>query len=311
MKPSPDSLQQYLSEIGKTPLLTVEDEKRLAKAIKDGDEAARELMIRSNLRLVVTIARNYEGLGLSLPDLIAEGNIGLMKAVERFDPGFGAKFSTYGAFWIKQSIQRALVTQTRTIRLPYGVAADVKKMRDAVMKLGETLGRDPTDDEVAKSLGMKIKKVAHLRTVSLQPASLEATVGDDPDGTSLGERLGDETAFQPDDALAQSDLIERLRCVLDELDYRELKIIEGRFGLDGNPPRTLDDIGSDFGLTRERIRQLQMRAVQKLRVALQKYEDPELIAIQQLMDDTRENASRNENSDSSASMLGLEAIMRP
>ena len=216
----------YLREIGKTDLLTPDQEVELAERIKRGDPEARSHMIRANLRLVVKIAQDYANYGLPLLDLISEGNIGLMKAVERFDPNKGGKLSTYAAWWIKQSIKRALANQSKTIRLPVHMVDKISKMRRVAMAMSEELGREPTDDELSEEIGIDRAKLSQL------------------DG------------------------------LLTVLDERERKIIDARFGLAGQKPRTLEEVGQEFGVTRERIRQLQNIALRKLRRALQKKEDP-------------------------------------
>jgi len=267
-KPDIDStIQVYLREIGPVPLLTPADEVALAKRIRRGDAAARSQMILANLRLVVKIARDYEGLGLPLLDLISEGNIGLMKAVGRFDPRKGAKLSTYAAWWIKQSIHRALANQSRTIRLPVHVAATVGKMRRYTHRLTEQLGREPTDDELAKPLQLPAHKVARLRSIAVQPASLDAAVaGDDgDDGTQFGELIPDPGTPTPFEVLNSRTLRQELSRQLRHLDAREFAVLSLRYGLDGEDPQTLAEVGQRFHLSRERVRQLQEFAETKLR----------------------------------------------
>jgi RNA polymerase primary sigma factor len=263
----------YLREIGQIPLLTPADEIRLAARIKRGDKEARSLMIRSNLRLVVKIAHDYSNLGLPLLDLISEGNIGLMKAVERFDPAKGGKLSTYAAWWIKQSIKRALANQSKTIRLPVHLVDKISKMRRVSLQMSEELGREPTDDELAEEVGIPVAKVSQLKTVSIRPASLDAPISDD-DSTEFGEIVGDEEAQTPFELLRDQNLRNEVGDLLAVLDEREKKIIFSRFGLDGGKPKTLEEVGKKFGVTRERIRQLQNIALLKLRRALQKKEKP-------------------------------------
>src|ERR1700679_1857225 len=214
---SRDSLQLYLNEIGQVKLLTPEEELMLAKRVKRGDKKAREKMITANLRLVVKIARDYEGLGLPLLDLINEGNIGLMKSVERFDPGKGGKLSTYGSWWIKQSIKRALANQSKTIRLPVHLVDKISKMRRLSMRLQEELGREPTDDELAEEVGLSAGKIAHLKTVSTRPSSLDAPVGED-DSTELGELVRDENAATPYEDLHGKNLRDEVSELLEVLD---------------------------------------------------------------------------------------------
>lgn len=270
---SDSGIKIYLREIGQIPLLTIEQEIDLAAKIKNGDKAARSLMIRSNLRLVVKIAHDYANLGLPLLDLISEGNIGLMKAVERFDPAKGGKLSTYAAWWIKQSIKRALANQSKTIRLPVHLVDKISKMRRVAMQMSEELGREPTDDELAEEVGLASGKISQLKTVSIRPASLDAPISDD-DSTEFGEIVGDLEALTPFEQLRDQNLRDEVGDLLGVLDEREKKIIFSRFGLDGGKAKTLEEVGKKFGVTRERIRQLQNIALMKLRRALQKKEKP-------------------------------------
>jgi len=263
----------YLREIGQIALLTPAQEIELAARIKKGDKEARAMMIRANLRLVVKIAHDYNNLGLPLLDLISEGNIGLMKAVERFDPAKGGKLSTYAAWWIKQSIKRALANQSKTIRLPVHLVDKISKMRRVALQMSEELGREPTDDELAEEVGMASAKVSQLKTVSIRPASLDAPISDD-DTTEFGEIVGDEEALTPFEHLRDQNLRDEVAELISVLDEREKKIIFSRFGLDGGKPKTLEEVGRKFGVTRERIRQLQNIALMKLRRALQKKEKP-------------------------------------
>ncbi len=258
-------LKLYLQEIAKTPLLTIADEIALAKRIKRGDRAARNHMIQANLRLVVKIAHDYKDFGLPLLDLISEGNIGLIKAVERFDPQKGGKLSTYAAWWIKQSIKRALANQSKTIRLPVHLVDKISKMRKTAMALTEELGREPTDEELAEVLGMPTNKVTHLKTVSVRPTSLNAPLGDEADGAEFGEIVGDENARDPFETLREKAQNVDLRQMISDLDEREARIIRLRFGLDGEDERTLEEVGDMFGITRERVRQLQNIALSKMR----------------------------------------------
>ncbi|MEQ1859813.1 MAG: RNA polymerase sigma factor RpoD/SigA [Chthoniobacteraceae bacterium] len=270
---SDSGIKIYLREIGQIPLLTPEQEIELAAKIKVGDQEARALMIRSNLRLVVKIAHDYANLGLPLLDLISEGNIGLMKAVERFDPAKGGKLSTYAAWWIKQSIKRALANQSKTIRLPVHLVDKISKMRRVAMQMSEELGREPTDDELAEEVGLSAAKVSQLKTVAIRPASLDAPISDD-DTTEFGEIVGDAEALTPFERLRDKNLHDEVGDLLGVLDEREKKIIFSRFGLDGGKAKTLEEVGKKFGVTRERIRQLQNIALMKLRRALQKKEKP-------------------------------------
>ncbi len=273
MNKSDTGLNRYLREIGRIPLLTPQQEVELAGKIKKGDAEARERMINSNLRLVVTIAHDYANLGLPLLDLISEGNIGLTKAVERFDPTKGAKLSTYAMWWIKQSIKRALANQSKTIRLPVHLVDKVAKVRRVSLQMSDELGREPTDDELGEEIGIPSDKVALLKSVGIRPASLDAPIGDD-DSTKFGEMIGDEEAQTPFELLRDKNLRGEVDGLIEVLDGRETKIISQRFGLDGGKPKTLEDVAKHFGITRERIRQVQNIALAKLRRALSKKEDP-------------------------------------
>jgi len=267
------SLRLYLREISETPLLTIQDEIDLAARIQRGDAAARERMITANLRLVVKIARDYEGMGLPLLDMVNEGNMGLMRAVERFDPTKGAKLSTYAAWWIKQSIKRAVANQGKTIRLPVHLVDRVAKIRRTALKLHEELGREPTDAEVAEVLGMAAARVTELLTASCRPASLDAPVGDDED-TRFADLVRDDntgTAFESLDETSRHDMVLEL---LERLDTREISVIRERFGLNGRHERTLEQIGQRFGVTRERIRQIEAGALRKLRKLVERREAP-------------------------------------
>lgn len=262
----------YLREIGKVPLLTPEEEIELAARIKKGDKKAREHMIKANLRLVVKIARDYEGIGLPLLDLISEGNIGLMKAVERFDPAKGGKLSTYGSWWIKQSIKRALANQSKTIRLPVHLVDKISRMRRVALKLQEELGREPTDEELADELGTTPGRVAQMRQASIRPASLDAPIGDD-DSNNFSEIVPDENAGTPYKQLENKTVTRMLQEMVTTLDPREQTILRYRFGLDGGSEKTLEEVGVKFGVTRERVRQIQNIALKKLRRMIEKLEE--------------------------------------
>ena len=240
---SNDSLRTYFKEIAKTPLLTPEEELELANRVMQGDEKAREHMIRANLRLVVKIAQDYAGYGLPLADLISEGNIGLTKAVERFDPEKGAKLSSYAAWWIKQSIKRALANQSKTVRLPVHMVQKIAHMRSIARRMAEELGREPTKDELSEETGIPRRKLSALMQASQRTTSLDAPLADG-EGTTYADVIGDERA------------------------------IDARFGLNGKRPMNLEEIGRDFGLTRERIRQLQNKALDKMRRALRRKDNP-------------------------------------
>ena len=259
-----DSLQVYMQAIGKTPLLKPEEEVALANRIKKGDKEARDQMIAANLRLVVKIAYQYNNFGLQLLDLISEGNIGLIKAVERFDPNKGGKLSTYAAWWIKQSIKRALANQSKTIRLPVHLVDRIAAMRKIITELTDELDRAPNDEEIAHVMGISVNKVAHLKSVSVRPASLDAPVADDSQ-TSFGELVGDETQHTPFEQLQQKSTFGDLEFILQKLEPREAEIIRLRFGLNRANSMTLEEVGEHFQVTRERVRQIQNLALQKMR----------------------------------------------
>jgi RNA polymerase primary sigma factor len=267
------SLDLYLREIARTPLLTGAEENQLAARIHRGEADARAHMIRANLRLVVKIARDYSGYGVPINDLISEGNLGLMIAVDRFDPDKGGKFSTYGAWWIKHSIKRALANQSKTIRLPIHTADKIARMRRIESMLTEALGREPTDDELAEELGLSRQKIALLKQSSQRPRSLDAPVTGE-EGKVHGEIVADEAAADPGEALVSKDLHAQLDDMLAALDERERTIIDRRFGLRGLKPMLLEDVGREFGVSRERIRQLQNVALQKMKRVLAEKEKP-------------------------------------
>jgi RNA polymerase primary sigma factor len=265
------AIKLYLREIGLVKLLTPQEEIELAARIKKGDKKAREHMIKANLRLVVKIARDYEGIGLPLLDLISEGNIGLMKAVERFDPAKGGKLSTYGSWWIKQSIKRALANQSKTIRLPVHLVDKISKMRRVAMRLQEELSREPTDDEIAGEMGIPTSRVTQMRMAAIRPASLDAPIGDD-DSNNFSEVVQDENAETPYEQLEGKTVTSMLREMVTTLDPREATILRSRFGLDGGTEKTLEEVGVKFGVTRERVRQIQNIALRKLRKMIEKME---------------------------------------
>jgi len=265
------AIKLYLREIGQVKLLTTDEEIELAARIKKGDKKAREQMIKANLRLVVKIARDYEGIGLPLLDLISEGNIGLMKAVERFDPAKGGKLSTYGSWWIKQSIKRALANQSKTIRLPVHLVDKISKMRRLSLKLIEELGREPTDEELAGELGITAARVTQMRQASQRPTSLDAPIGDD-ESNLFSDVVEDENAHSPYANLEDKTVTDMLQDMVKHLAPREATILRYRFGLDGGTERTLEEVGAKFGVTRERVRQIQNLALRKLRKMIEKLE---------------------------------------
>jgi RNA polymerase primary sigma factor len=274
---SKSAIHLYIREVGEVPLLTPADEVELATRIKRGDDAAREQMIRANLRLVVKIAREYDGLGLPLLDLINEGNIGLMKAVEKFDPAKGAKFSTYSSWWIKQSMRRGLANQSKTIRLPAHVIEKLCRLSRSALKLQELLGRDPTDEELGAELGFTAARVASLRSAAVRPASLDLSLGDD-DTSRLADLVPDERVEHPVKNLEDAATVDLLHELITRLDERESRILRYRFGLDGGAERTLEEVGQELGVTRERIRQLQNAALLKLRRMIEQRDAVEIAA---------------------------------
>jgi RNA polymerase primary sigma factor len=263
-----DALLLYLREIGQVQLLTRQEEIALARRIKRGDKKAREHMIKANLRLVVKIARDYEGLGVPLLDLVNEGNIGLMKGVERFDPAKGAKLSTYASWWIKQSIKRALANQSKTIRLPVHVVDKLALFRRTEVKLRDVLDREPTDEELAHELNLDARRVQRYRQASRAPVALDAPIGDG-ESNPVSEVVADPDAALPSDRLVLETDIDLMRKILATLPEREKTILSLRFGLADGAVRTLETVGKRFGLTRERIRQIQEEALKKLRARIE------------------------------------------
>ncbi|MBX7157408.1 MAG: sigma-70 family RNA polymerase sigma factor [Verrucomicrobiae bacterium] len=309
IKPPPSEsdnpIKIYLREIGEVPLISVQEELRLAELIQNGmaaekelceldkkgnhnfsdeekaikknleevvekGQAARQQMIKSNLRLVVKIAQDYSNYGLPLLDLISEGNIGLMKAVERFEPTHGAKLSTYAAWWIKQAVKRALANQGKTIRLPVHITDKISKLRRLSSQLTEEFGREPTDEELAEELRVSPSKIAEWRNIGIRPASLNAMMGEDEDGLEFGEVVSDEAMRSPDELIGDEDLTQEMLKCLEVLEPREREILACRYGLDGETPLTLEEVGEKFQVTRERIRQLQKVSLNKLKRALDK-----------------------------------------
>jgi RNA polymerase primary sigma factor len=261
-------LETYLREINETSLLTANDEHELATAIGNGDSRASDRMVRANLRLVVNIARGYTGKGLSLQDLIEEGNLGLLRAVEGFDPGVGTRFSTYASYWIKQSIKRALINTAKTIRIPAYMVELLSKWRRATARLAEELGRTPTPEEIARVLGLPKKKLPiikkAIRIYNSTPQTDQADTG-----WSLGEMVMDERLKSPEDELVDSDNLVHVMQMLETMDPREATVLRMRFGLADHEPKTLKEIGEALGLTRERVRQIETEALGKLAYSLQ------------------------------------------
>lgn len=259
-----DPVRMYLKEIGKIPLLTPEEEIELAKRIEQGDEEAKKRLIEANLRLVVSIAKRYVGRGMLFLDLIQEGNLGLLKAVEKFDYRKGYKFSTYATWWIRQAITRAIADQARTIRIPVHMVETINKLIRVQRQLLQELGREPTPEELAKEMGMPEEKVREIMKIAQEPVSLETPIGEEED-SHLGDFIPDEDAPAPAEAAAFTMLKEQLMDVLDTLTPREEKVLRLRFGLDDGRARTLEEVGKEFNVTRERIRQIEAKALRKLR----------------------------------------------
>jgi RNA polymerase primary sigma factor len=263
-----DTFKLYLREIGPIPLLTPAEEIALAARIRQGDPKAREQMIKANLRLVVRIARDYEGHGVPLLDLIGEGNVGLIRAVERFDPTKGAKLSTYAAWWIKQSIYRAISQQAKTVRVPNYLVGRLIKVRQATAELTNKLGHEPSDAEVAEKLGTTARQIAKWRRADANYVSLDAPLGGEPGSERMADVIADNQAEPADRSLERKIDLQTLRTIMKELSPREANILRLRFGINGVEEQTLEDIGQRFGITRERIRQLEAKALEKLRKLL-------------------------------------------
>lgn len=259
-----DPVKVYLKDIGKIPLLSADEETQYAKLMSEGDEFAKQKLSEANLRLVVAIAKRYVGRGMQLLDLIQEGNLGLMKAVEKFDYTKGFRFSTYATWWIRQAITRAIADQARTIRIPVHMVETINKLSRTIRILVQKLGRDPTPEEIAAEMDLSVERVMEIQRISQDPVSLEMPVGEEED-SHLGDFLEDDRAKAPQDFAEAGMLREQLASVLNTLTPREEMVIRLRYGLDDARPRTLEDVGKEFGVTRERIRQIEAKALRKLR----------------------------------------------
>ncbi|BCG60282.1 MULTISPECIES: RNA polymerase sigma factor RpoD [Paenibacillus] len=259
-----DPVRMYLKEIGRVPLLSADDEVELAMRIKNGDEEAKRRLAEANLRLVVSIAKRYVGRGMLFLDLIQEGNMGLIKAVEKFDHNKGFKFSTYATWWIRQAITRAIADQARTIRIPVHMVETINKLIRVSRQLLQELGREPTPEEIAAEMELSVEKVREIMKIAQEPVSLETPIGEEDD-SHLGDFIEDQEALAPADAAAYELLKEQLEDVLDTLTEREENVLRLRFGLDDGRTRTLEEVGKVFGVTRERIRQIEAKALRKLR----------------------------------------------
>ena len=259
-----DPVRMYLKEIGKVPLLTAEEEIEIAKRLEEGDESAKQKLAEANLRLVVSIAKRYVGRGMLFLDLIQEGNLGLIKAVEKFDYRKGFKFSTYATWWIRQAITRAIADQARTIRIPVHMVETINKLIRVSRQLLQEYGREPTPEEIAKEMGISEAKVREIIKIAQEPVSLETPIGEEED-SHLGDFIPDDDAPAPAEAASFTLMKEQLMDVLDTLTPREEEVLRLRFGLDDGHPRTLEEVGKEFNVTRERIRQIEAKALRKLR----------------------------------------------
>jgi RNA polymerase primary sigma factor len=260
-----DSVRLYLREIGKIPLLTAEEELALAKKVVRGDKRAKDAMAEANMRLVVSIAKRYVGRGLDLLDLIQEGNTGLLRAVEKFDPERGFKFSTYATWWIRQAITRAIADQARTIRIPVHMVETINKLLRTQRRLTQELNREPTNDEIAAAMDMDVDKVEHIMKIKQDISSLDASVRDDEEDSVLGDFIEDEDTKTPTESASEQLLKEQVKQILGTLTEREQKILKLRFGLEDGKSHTLEEVGQEFSVTRERIRQIEAKALAKLR----------------------------------------------
>ena len=259
-----DPVRMYLREIGKVPLLTYEEEQELAKRISEGDEEAEQKMTEANLRLVVSIAKRYVGRGMQLLDLIQEGNLGLLKAVKKYDHTKGFKFSTYATWWVRQAITRALADQARTIRIPVHMVETMNKLTQSSRKLQQILGREPTIEELSEEVGLSPTRINEIRQMCMEPVSLESPVGEEDD-SHLGDFIEDDSGAQPAEAVSRAMLRQQLMEILDTLSDREAKVLRLRYGLDDGRPRTLEEVGREFNVTRERVRQIEAKALRKIR----------------------------------------------
>lgn len=262
---SDDSVRLYLREIGKIPLLTPEEELALARKVKSGSKKAKDQMAEANMRLVVSIAKRYVGRGLDLLDLIQEGNTGLLRAVEKFDPDRGFKFSTYATWWIRQAITRAIADQARTIRIPVHMVETINKLLRTQRRLTQELNREPTNEEIGAAMEMDVDKVEHIMKIKQDISSLDASVRDDEEDSVLGDFIEDEDAKTPTESASEQLLKEQVRKILGSLTEREQKILKLRFGLEDGKSHTLEEVGQEFSVTRERIRQIEAKALAKLR----------------------------------------------
>jgi len=260
-----DSVRLYLREIGKIPLLTAEEELALAQKVKSGDKRAKDQMAEANMRLVVSIAKRYVGRGLDLLDLIQEGNTGLLRAVEKFDPDRGFKFSTYATWWIRQAITRAIADQARTIRIPVHMVETINKLLRTQRRLTQELNREPTNEEIATAMEMDVDKVEHIMKIKQDISSLDASVRDDEEDSVLGDFIEDEDQKTPSESASEQLLKEQVKQILSTLTEREQKILKLRFGLEDGKSHTLEEVGQEFSVTRERIRQIEAKALAKLR----------------------------------------------
>lgn len=259
-----DPVRMYLKEIGRTRLLSMDEEIELAQKIEQGDEEARQKLTEANLRLVVSIARRYAGRGMLFLDLIQEGNLGLMKAVEKFDYRKGFKFSTYATWWIRQAITRAIADQARTIRIPVHMVETINKLIRVSRQLLQELGREPTPEEIAQTMELTVERVREIQKIAQEPVSMETPIGEESD-SHLGDFIEDPDAVAPEDVAAYEMLKEQMKDILDTLTDREENVLRLRFGLDDGKTRTLEEVGKVFGVTRERIRQIEAKALRKLR----------------------------------------------